>query len=80
MVAPRLLTDGGEHVEEGRCRLGAIPGADDPVGGATLLDTGGIPEQDQVVDEAGERGGASDGLGGLVLGILEAVRQEVAVS
>src|SRR5215217_1044583 len=39
---------------------------------AALLDARGVPEQDQVVDEAGQRGRAGDGLGGLVLGFLEA--------
>ena len=34
--APRLLTDGGEHVEEGGRGLGPIPGAGDPAGGAAL--------------------------------------------
>ena len=69
---PGLLTDGGEHIEEGWHRLGSIPGADDPAGGTALLDARGVPEQDQVVDEAGERCGTSDGLGGLGLGVLEA--------
>jgi hypothetical protein len=69
---PGLLTDGSEHVEEGWRGLGAIPGAADPPRGEPLLEAGGVPEQHQVVDEAGHRCGAGDGRGGLVLGILEA--------
>jgi hypothetical protein len=42
------------------------------MGGEALLDAGGVPEQDQVVDEAGHGCGARDGLGSLILGILEA--------
>jgi hypothetical protein len=45
-----------------------------------LSDAGGVPEEDEGVDETGHGGGSGAGLGGLVLGILEAVRQEVAVS
>ena len=69
---PRLLADGGEHVKEGRGGFGAVPGADQPAGGEALLDARRVPEQDQVVDDAGHGGGACDGLGGLILGILEA--------
>ena len=47
-------------------------GRTEPAGGEALLDARGVPEQDQIVDDAGHRGGAGDGLGGLVLGILEA--------
>src|SRR5215207_5793693 len=70
--APRFLTDSGEHVQEGRGGLGAVPGSDRPVGGEALVDASSVPEQDQIVGDAGDRGGACDGRGGLVLGILEA--------
>src|SRR5215210_5294874 len=66
------MTDGGEHVEEGRGGFGAVPGADRPAGGVALLEASGVPEQDEVVDDAGQRGGPGDGGRGLVLGILEA--------
>src|SRR5205823_9355210 len=69
---PRFLADGGEPVEEGRGGRGAIPGADQPAGGAALLEAGGVPAQDQIVDDARQRSGARDGLGRLVLGILAA--------
>jgi hypothetical protein len=39
--APRFLADGGEHVEEGGRRLGAIPGANEPGSGEALLESGG---------------------------------------
>src|SRR5918911_1221949 len=72
METPRVLAEGGEHVEEGRRGLGAIPGTDEPAGGAALLEAGGVPEQDQIVDEAGQRGGAGDRGGGLILRVFEA--------
>jgi hypothetical protein len=70
--APGVLADGGEHIEEGRGRLGAIPGANQPGCGESLLNPGGIPEQHEIVDDARHGGGAGDGGGGLVLGVLEA--------
>jgi hypothetical protein len=36
-----------------------------------MLEAGGVPEEHEVVDNARHRGGAGDGSGGLVLGILE---------
>jgi hypothetical protein len=42
VVVPRFVPDGGEHVEEGRCGLGAIPGTDRPAGSAALLEASGV--------------------------------------
>src|SRR6185437_12441905 len=52
--------------------FGAVPGADKPGGGVALLEVGGVPEQDEVVDDASHGRGAGDGLWRLVLGIGEA--------
>src|SRR5215212_8614886 len=70
--APGVVADGGEHVEEGRARLGPVPRTNQPVGGVPLLDAGGVPEQDQIIDEAGHWSRAGDGGGGLVLRVLKA--------
>src|SRR5262249_36954595 len=49
-----------------------VPRATGPAGGVALPDAGSVPEEDEVVDQAGHGRRAGDGLGGLVLRILEA--------
>src|SRR5207248_2450615 len=70
--APQFVTERGEQVRKSNSRLGGIPGTDDPVDGATLLEVSGRPQQDQAVDQAGERSSPSHRLRGLTLGLAKA--------
>src|SRR5438128_6776876 len=70
--APQFLAQRSEQIRECDGQLGAVPRAQDPPEGAALLEVRGCPEQDQAVDQPGERRGALHGGWRLSLGLAEA--------
>ena len=69
---PQVLLERGEQIGEGDGGLGAVPRAHHPAEGAALLEVGSRPQQDQAVDQPGERRGALDGSGRLRLRLAKA--------
>src|SRR5580692_7242382 len=64
----------GEHVLEGGFGLGAVPGLGVAAGGdgGGVVAVAGVPDDDQGVQEQGERDGALDSAGGAVAGLAGA--------
>jgi len=69
---PSSASGGGEHVGQRRTCLASIPRHDEPRRSASSGDVLRVPEDQQVVHDAGHRSGATNRIRGLVLRILEA--------